>query len=665
MVVARWPSQITGFTDYISNADNYILSCRARYLKIPLAFDIEVTTLKDIKQGFMYIAQLGFSVKDAYVMRTWEEVMDCFNEISWSAPDDARIYCYVHNLSYEFQFMKSYFEFDDVFVIKNRRVLRCTWRNIVFCCSYMLSNFSLDGWCRKLGVSVAKQTGTLDYSKIRYPWTALNRKELRYAVYDVFATIACVLQESSNEGLPYWKLPSTSTGYVRRDFKKALGKKAIKRNQAAPLSYEEIVMLRKAFRGGDTHGNRYYAGDILENVRSVDKSSSYPSSMVYEKYPTGHFEKRPVEDYKICSAQGKPMLLTYAIAGAELADFGEGFPYIPVAKCDKLAKGYVADNGRILQADYLEITITDVEREIIHKQYAGRYEIKELWVCPTGYQFLPLPFRNLIKEYYTGKTTLKGIADKEVEYLKYKNRINSAYGMTVQNPVSPNFEFNSQTLLLEEVGDEYDCYKSFIASQYWIPYYIGVWCTAYARRSLYYARETIKCMGGTPVYCDTDSIKYISPESIAIKEYSIDNMHKAQDRKNKWHYMGEWEVEDTARQFRFWGAKKYAGVYEESGKDMLHITIAGVPKKEGAKELHVKGGIAAFKPGFIWEDSGKNALVYNDELTPWRYVTSEGTVEIRTNIAMVDCTYTLGITDAYLRAIQLGKNYAKKLWKQS
>lgn len=43
-------------------------------------------------------------------------------------------------------------------------------------------------------------------------------------------------------------------------------------------------LLREAFRGGDTHANRFYVGKILDNVGSYDRESSYPYELVNKNF---------------------------------------------------------------------------------------------------------------------------------------------------------------------------------------------------------------------------------------------------------------------------------------------------------------------------------------------------------------------------------------------
>ena len=91
------------------------------------------------------------------------------------------------------------------------------------------------------------------------------------------------------------------------------------------------------------------------------------------------------------------------------------------------------------------------------------------------------------------------------------------------------------------------------------------------------------------LYCDTDSVYYIDDESISFDSYNnekIKNSKKnkayAVDSKGKTHYMGVFEIEHTEiTEFKTLGAKKYGFI--EKGE--LNLTVAGVSKKYGAKEL--------------------------------------------------------------------------------
>ena len=121
----------------------------------------------------------------------------------------------------------------------------------------------------------------------------------------------------------------------------------------------------------------------------------------------------------------------------------------------------------------------------------------------------------------------------------------------------------------------------------------------------------------------------------------------ALDIKGKRHYIGIYEYEDRYKRFATLGAKKY--VYEDS-KGELHVTISGVNKKEGAKELKK---IENFKEGFIFEKAGGSMALYND-YPEVKEVEIEGhNIEVISNIALYPSSYTLGTTEEYKRLLRL------------
>lgn len=53
----------------------------------------------------------------------------------------------------------------------------------------------------------------------------------------------------------------------------------------------------------------------------------------------------------------------------------------------------------------------------------------------SDYGKLPKPLTDCVKESYTGKTSLKGVAGQDLYYVKAKGDLNSYYGMTAQDPL--------------------------------------------------------------------------------------------------------------------------------------------------------------------------------------------------------------------------------------
>ena len=144
---------------------------KKEYLDCVCRFDIETSRLPEIEQAFMYIWQFQIEDKCTVIGRTWEEFFTMLDNILKYIGDNwLRIY--VHNLSFEFSFLKGVYEFDtpEVFRTEPRKVLKCTmFDHFEFRCSYYLTNLSLDKFLKQMNVENKKLT--YDYNKIRYPWT--------------------------------------------------------------------------------------------------------------------------------------------------------------------------------------------------------------------------------------------------------------------------------------------------------------------------------------------------------------------------------------------------------------------------------------------------------------------------------------------------------------
>ena len=123
------------------------------------------------------------------------------------------------------------------------------------------------------------------------------------------------------------------------------------------------------------------------------------------------------------------------------------------------------------------------------------------------------------------------------------------------------------------------------------------------------------------------------------------------------HYMGVFEPEHDMCEFATLGAKKYC--YRETPESPLCCTIAGVNKKEGAKELERNGGIDAFKPGFIFRDAGGTESVYNDSPEIDSITIDGHTLPITSNVVIRESTYKLGITSEYMDLL-LRCDYTRK-----
>ena len=405
-----------------------------KYLNCLCTFDIESTRLADIEQSVMYIWQFNINGQVTVIGHYWPEFFDMLKKIK-SIIGNYWLVIYVHNLSYEFQFLKGWYDFqaDEVFRTEPRKVLKCEmFDTFEFRCSYFLTNLSLDRFTRQMGVENKKLSGDLfDYTKVRYPWTDLTDYEIQYCINDVQGLAEALLKKLAADGDNVRTVPLTSTAYVRRDVKRAMEQFDHNKLKDMLPNAELYGLLREAFRGGNTHANRWYAGDIIENVSSIDIVSSYPAVMLTCKYPMSKFYNVPA-----CSIQElkkllktKAVIMRLAMWDIDLIDNFNGCPYLTRDKCRNIIGG-VFDNGRVLRRSYAELSCTDVDFKIIKSQYKWS-ALNPFKVMYAEYDWLPSQIRDTIMKYYRTKTELKGINETDPLYIYYCNdkaKLNSGYG---------------------------------------------------------------------------------------------------------------------------------------------------------------------------------------------------------------------------------------------
>ena len=641
------------------------------------AFDIETTRLEDIEQSIMYIWQFSILFLDnlhidTIIGRNWSEFVLFLDQLM---NDDNYAYymIFVHNLSYEFQFLRGIYTFspDEVFAIKSRKILKCEMlERFEFRCSYLQTNMSLNTFTSKMKVEHQKLSGeTFNYAKKRYPWTPLTDYELQYSVNDTIGLVEAMYKRMMLANDNLYTLPLTSTGYVRRETKKAMYGWSRKHKDIFP-TIDVFDLLEEAFRGGDVHANRYYSGTVIRadgknilGIGSYDRSSSYPDVVLNCVFPMTRFVYiGSIDESDIDKKldRGKALLFRCKITGIEQIDKYYGASYISYSKCRNVSCGTL-DNGRILSAEYIETTLTDIDYEIMKHEYKWKhFEITECY--ESKYGTLPEPLKGIFRKYYTDKTELKGIVEQELFYNLQKALLNAGYGMMVQSPVKQSLIFTESAENIYTVDENVS--REALLTKYnrtaFLPFQWGVWVTAWARLRL---KEGINIVGDRYVYSDTDSVKYIKVRGDNIdelfdrynyerKKQSISNSAYATDPHGVKHYMGVYEYEDTYTEFSTLGAKKY--VYRtKDGK--LHATIAGVNKELAPEELESHGGIDVFRVGFTFTRSGGTESVYNDTAYG-DYTVQNHIIKITQNVVIRPSTYTIGITDEYRRILADARN---------
>ena len=338
----------------------------------------------------------------------------------------------IFRISCEFQFLRAVHDFqpDEVFCLTGRKIAKCNMGSrFEFRCSYILTNMSLREFLKNMHVEHLKTE--MDYSLKRFPWTPVTESELNYCIADVLGLYEALYKKFKMDRNNLQDVPMTSTGYVRTDFRRAMRKGGFLSmvHDCSP-NYDVYLMIRRAFRGGDTHASRFYTGVIMDNVTSYDRASSYPDVLVNYPYPVTSWEKQNVRKLEQLE-DGFPYLIAAQFTNIRMRDPFDGHPYLAVHKCHNLEE-HVDDNGRVVEAKSLFTYFTDIDLKIIRDQY--EWDSAVITNCyRSQYGMLPDAMREVTMDYYRKKTELKGVVGQEVYYSKAKALLNSIIRTHLRN----------------------------------------------------------------------------------------------------------------------------------------------------------------------------------------------------------------------------------------
>lgn len=676
------------------------------YINLACAFDIETTSTTNILTGekvaFMYVWMLGIGHNQPVTYgRTWAEFKTKCKELQeeYGLDESRRLVVYVHNLGYEFQFMRKHFNFTEVFAVGERKPTKALIdEGIEFRDSYILSGYSLANTVKNLvtyttdpdGRPLVKMVGDLDYSKVRHHETELSDEELRYCNNDIHIVTAYI-QEQIDFYDDVTKIPMTNTGRVRKHVRLECYARGVKGRKASGSQYKDYrstmsdltltpnvyTQLKRCFMGGFTHSNPHHTDKVLNGVTSMDFTSSYPSVMLSEKFPMGRFKKFEVKTIERLEDYCSRYAVSFDIKFYNIRTKIRQETYMSSSKCFELVKPVIS-NGRVISADEMAVSIVDVDWDIITQVYEwDDVSFGNAYYAIKGY--LPKPIIKSVLDLYQDKTKLKGVKGSEREYMLSKGMLNSIYGMCVTDIAKDNVVYSEGDWEMEKVNLN-DTIAEYNESKNRFLYYPwGVWITAYARRNLW---DGILAIGDDYIYSDTDSLKLLNYEKHLpyFEWFNQDIVEKMNDMCDELKFdrkllhpetidgviktIGIWDYEGTYNRFKTLGAKRY--LFEEEGK--IEITVAGLPKKSGSDYLMEKAKGDLDKVFELFSDNlyipanktGKMAHTYIDEPIELDVIDYQGNymiVEVASGVHLESCEFTLSISaqfNEYLRNISKG-----------
>lgn len=623
-------------------------------MKQPAFLDTETSWNHNTQKPLAWVYQWCMEFNGEYCIGRY--VFDLIKEFRklydyYELGEKQRLVIYVHNLSYDhcyiYKQLKKEFGEPEILAIKSHKILIARYGGLEFRCTYLLSNMSLDDWGVKLQAPVRKMVSAIDYEAIHYPDEELTEIDWLYMVNDVAALKCNTYLEMLNESDTVLNIPFTSTGYVRRDCRKASRKEDgyrswFKETALKPDIYKALFF---CYAGGLTHGNRYLAGKTIYDDKHGDFKSFFPAIAVTRYSPMGPFKfiYSFMEEFKTFPMERLKRYLSEKCC-VMLVRFNNLY-LDPKVTCPCLSKNkvynypqvrftinkagtYGTDNGRVINAlGECLIYCTELDLYWIMDQYkTDGFQLVELYAADRGYDRQCII--DVTNNYFKGKEQLP---KDSTFYMKQKAKLNAIYGMKATNPIRSEVEIDTDTGVWTEVRDMTDSHIEEMLNKYYKSYNSfnayqqGVYITSWSR---YLLLKIIRDVIGYEnfIYCDTDSAFYINKPEIQkridafnndIIELNIKRGLGVENRKGKMSYYGVFEMEEDPKSFRFLHAKCYAYTTYD---DVLHCIIAGVTannkKLKDDPEYMTRedelGSVDALEDGFTFEQCGGTTSLYLD-----------------------------------------------------
>ena len=655
-------------------------------IEIYAGFDIETTNIYQIDgwAAYMYHAQLSLANgTDTYVyfFRKWDQVTRFFDLIvdHYGLGSDRRMVCWIANMSFEFQFMRRRFEWDqgefDFFAKEERQPLKATYHGIEFREALSISGGSLE-FLAKTYCKTQKLVGDLDYRIERNSKTILTDKEKAYCENDVVILAEFSEYMFTHYIRKYRKVPLTKTSIIIDQYKRNLRnmcKIRDEKNHLSPLTsiseYKDYLLrcfpdestydlwFKWLFRGGYVHANAAFADvEVLCNMRDI--TSHYPGRMDLGYCPVTPFKK---VSFKPEYLQNKCCILH-----VQFDQIHAKTSHSIESKNKVVAEiGAKWDNGRLIRADYLEVYLTEMDYKVYEMFYNFDVPptITECWIANRGKY--PPYLLDVLNKAYKEKNELKsaGLQDSQ-QYAIKKSEVNTNYGATVKRLKRQQWLYTEDWELSEDIR----AYQEEIAKQILLPQW-GIWVTAAARFELLSMLHKLTMAGVVVVYMDTDSMKYIpSHKAEQIFEHYNNQirrrLHNRKLRNKNFHDLGMFDIEmkdpETKKplpvRFKTLGAKRY--IYYDPIKEKVKATVAGMPKVAikslGSTPDEIFRAFNYYGYQLKPEISGKITTHYRDEpheASIGRNARERDYMHEESSVALFDIPFTLTITDEYRAVI--------------
>lgn len=528
--------------------------------------------------------------------REWNRNTDSIVKTGWSLDDlmaeirrlmgikSAEYVIYVHNLNYDFQFMRGAYaklieeqplkaEPDDIpdplgihemypfgafandheecFVLAPRgkpAIIR-------------VGNVELRDSSKKLpaGTTVKEMGEMIGMPKLESPrgsfypgWSHdLTDDDFQYVIRDA-EIVARLMKEFHSEGAVHATISSDAMASAKAIFNKHHNKNGYGQfyDFFPKLSYHVDKVIRKGYAGGINLGQ--HIGMNEGPIVALDVNSMYPTVMMYDRLPYG----MPIETTDP-EADGFDTWLIRANMKLKLKP-GMSAVYKFKFKLDADIEDIKTSDGVVDCKEWHELTMTNVDLE----NYRRFYDItidkdSAVYLAFKSDVGLMAPY---IEHWFEVKRTAP---KNSVRRALAKLMLNSLYGRFGFSP-----DVTESMFAWSDKLDDIDL-KAVNSRLEEVPGYLpyAMFVTANARRRLCDGILTVGCQN--VIHSDTDSVKYLGGPELSKTLGHTDAL-------------GDWKVEDTPNFMIEGGVKRYVELNSypiRSFDDVLAFTCAGMPQK--------------------------------------------------------------------------------------
>lgn len=588
------------------------------------AFDIETTTIyysadyevEELrnKPHFAYMYTWQFAVNDISVYgRTWDEFTEFLLNLraDLRLKIDHKLIVFVHNLKFEFAFMKKvkgiYFDETDFIARDRNEVIKCVVNDVFeFRDSYAYTEMSLEQMGELINFQKLKN---YNYALIRTNITPLTSTELLYCEHDVLILTQYFNREADRYGYVA-NVPLTATRCVKRlIFDNYRRDKWFGSGKNTRLSFDSendmyvLDLLKSAYSGGFLYTNDIYENEVLNDIVHADVSSFYPSIMLFNKFPQGKFEKIAAPDslndlFENPTYSKRPLLIKLELRN--LKNKYPRFAFLHSNNTSWFIDSPKLHNNHILAAKAITLTVNEIDLKNIIKYYTfdtDTVEIVEVYAAKR-YSYLPRYIVKTVIDLYKEKKRQKEIyeaikvtrpptVEESHVYHLAKSMLDRIYGIFVQRPILMQYGFDNQSGCVVPLGEFYA--KS--DSDNTVLYQWGVWIVSYGRDIITkkFAEIGLTTINGVNknidavLYSDTDCLKFFNNQQHIniLSQYNADvkeNLKKLCLRNSSFcrfeelEGIGEFTFEHY-KQMKIGGIKKYCYVNDN---DDFYPVVSGL-----------------------------------------------------------------------------------------